>query len=98
MILLPITDKQGKFYYSAAIISQANVLIRENHQIFGKIFSEVPLPILIISKEGLIQHANEEFIKLVSEKSEDLLNQHIQQFFPYLLAENLSSFFRKRIE
>lgn len=97
LVLLPVTDKQGKFYYSAAIISQANILAKENQKIFGKIFSEVPLPILIISKDGLIQHANEEFIKLVAEKSEDLLNQHIQQFFPYLLTENLSSFLESEL-
>lgn len=97
LVLLPLTDKQGKFYYSAAIISQANVLVKENHKIFGKIFSEIPLPILIISKDGLIQHANEEFIKLAAEKSEDLLNQHIQQFFPYLLTENLSSFLESEL-
>ncbi|AFH49729.1 PAS/PAC domain protein [Ignavibacterium album JCM 16511] len=98
LILLPLNDKQGKFFYSAAIISQQKVLAKENHHIFGKIFSEVPLPILIISKDGLIQHSNGEFIKLVSEKSEDLLNKHIQQIFPYLLTENLSSFLESELK
>jgi len=92
LILLPITDKQGKFYYSATIISKTNVLDNQNDLIFGKIFSEVPLPILILSKDGIIQHANEEFIKLAGEKLNDLLNSHIQQIFPFLLNENLSSF------
>ncbi|MCL6495991.1 MAG: PAS domain-containing protein, partial [Ignavibacterium sp.] len=92
LILLPITDKQGKFYYSATIISKTNVLDNQNHLIFGKIFSEFPLPILILSKDGIIQHANEEFIKLVGEKLNDLMNSHIQQIFPFLLTENLSSF------
>ena len=92
LILLPVTDKQGKFYYSATIISETNVLDKQNHLIFGKIFSEVPLPVLIVSKDGIIQHANEEFIKLAGEKLNDLLNNHIQQIFPFLLTENLSSF------
>lgn len=98
LILLPITDKYGKFYYSAAIISKQKVLSEENHSIFGRIFSEIQLPILIISSDGLIQHANKEFIKLVREKINDLLNQHIQSIFPYLLIGNISSFSESNLE
>lgn len=92
LILTPITDRQGKFYYSAAIISKQIEYTIPGSTIFGRIFSEVPLPILIITNDGLIQHANQEFIKLVREKINDLLNQHIQILFPYLLIENISSF------
>lgn len=92
LILLPVTDKQGKFYYSALIITGSKLIIKENHLLFGKVFSEVPIPVLVLSKEGVIQHANEEFIKLAGEKINDLLNNHIQQIFPFLLTENLSSF------
>lgn len=98
LVLLPLTDKQGKFCYSTAIISQHDLLANDNYKIFGKIFSEIPLPTLIISKNGLIQHSNEEFIKLVGEKSEDLLNKHIQQIFPYLLSEILSSFLESELK
>lgn len=97
LVLLPVTDKYGKFYYSAAIISKSKVPAYENAQISGKIFSEFPLPILIISNKGIIQHTNEEFIKLVKENSGDLLNRHIQQIFPYLLTENLSSFLESEL-
>jgi len=92
LILLPITDTQGKFYYSAVIICKTDNINKQNQFIFGKIFSDVPLPILILSIDGLIQHANEEFIKLAGENLNDLLNQHIQRIFPFLLTENLSSF------
>lgn len=98
LILIPITDRHGKFYYSAAIISKQKVLHSQNHSVFGRVFSEIPLPILIISRDGFIQHANKEFIKLVREKINDLLQQHIQTIFPYLLIGNISSFLESGLE
>lgn len=98
LLLLPIIDTQGKFYYSAAIISKRENFIEKTELIFGQIFSEVPLPVLILSQDGLIKHANEEFIKLAKEKINNLPGQHIQSIFPYLLTENLSSFLESELK
>ncbi len=98
LILLPITDKYGKFYYSAAILSNQAILSIPGHSVFGRIFSDITVPILILSGNGVIQHANKEFIKLVKEKLENLVNQHVQLIFPNLLISNICSFIESELE
>lgn len=92
LVLIPITDKEGKYYYSAGIIVETKDKTGFNNEILKDYYDQNPLPFLVISRDGLIQHANQEFIKLTGENSVDFNNLSFEQIFPEIFSEKLKTF------
>ncbi len=97
LIQIPVQDNRSKLYLIIGLIYEETTSekqkVEEENQL-SKLIINLPKPAAILNSDNLIEQTNLEFRKFFGKQNEDFRTKNFDEFFPYLISENIKSFIR----
>jgi PAS domain S-box-containing protein len=94
-IQVPIKDNRNKLYIIIGLIYEENFEVEspdiKSDSISGFILN-LPKAAALINFNNIIEQANREFCKFLGKEFNDIARKSFDDFFPYLISENIKSF------
>lgn len=97
-IQIPVKDNRSKLYLTIGLIYEEVSV--ENSKILGdtglsELIFNYPKPAALINFNNIFEQANTEFCKFLGKEISELSSKSFDEFFPYLISENIKNFMRK---